>query len=420
MKSNSKASFFLMIILLYCVARFSFVMTTSSSFFSLPIVLIIGLCAVVLCALQNRSISKFFYSSTFVFLILNIFVVVTCFCFVTNSEFKQTNSTYIKQLMILVLLCGIFLILKMKLSKERNVVVGFYILGIAVSAVYTTYVALSGGEMIIRQTAYGVYDSSFKFTYGGFDFIYGLVIIYVAFLTVYHRARKRIRPIHQCIMLVMIIIMAITIILSQYSTAFALILIFTVLELLPRNIFKYLFLILLGVLIYFAPTLITGFISFIPFIPDLTSSRINELILSFSGLGASEYIIGDGQRMDRILWSLKIFAEHPILGGFATNTTLPFGYHTEWIDQLARYGAIATLFSASFWAKMHRHIVSYSPSDVTKACVTNSFIMFVVLGFLDPISMVVTAAPLFILCPFLEEVFLKEKAYKNEYKGENL
>ena len=222
---------------------------------------------------------------------------------------------------------------------------------------------------------------------------------------------KQMGVIIRILLVILEILFAFTIIVSGYGTAFTLILVFTLWQLIPKGVGSLITIVVILVLVFVFPTLITNAISAIPFIPELTSSRLNELILSVSGQGSSAYITDDGQRMDRIVWSLKVFFENPIWGGYVGDTELSFGYHTEWIDQLAKYGLITTIFNAAFWMFTYKKISKNSIMNDDREsykCFKNTFIMFVILGFLDPISMVVTVCPLLVLSPFISKVIVKE------------
>lgn len=410
-KLNIVFDFLMSLVLIFCLVRFSLVMVAGMSLFSLVNVIIAGSSAVAYFAITNKKYRTEFLGLNSFLLICCILMVVLASVLTSRSSYADTASNYYKQLIVLMLIWGLYIYLRNCNKKNAGFFITLYLVCVSISAVYTAYVALIGGEDIIRLTASGVFDGKFAFLYGGFDFIYALVLIYTAILTVLRNMWKQMGVIIRILLVILEILFAFTIIVSGYGTAFTLILVFTLWQLIPKGVGSLITIVVILVLVFVFPTVITNAISAIPFIPELTSSRLNELILSVSGQGSSAYITDDGQRMDRIVWSLKVFFENPIWGGFIGDTELSFGYHTEWIDQLARYGLITTIFNAAFWMFTYKKISKNSIMNDDREsykCFKNTFIMFVILGFLDPISMVVTVCPLLVLSPFISKVIVKE------------
>ena len=398
------------VLLMFCLLRIGLVMTAGFSAFSLVLIVLVGGGLIAVYMLLDSSYAGAFFRLNTVALILNIFLIFIVRLAVTNPEHLTTASNYINQLIILLLLWGFYLYISRMNVRRQRMFVRFYLLLITVSALYTFYVAINGSTNIIRDTASGVYDPSFPFVYGGYDFIYALVLIYVILLTTISRAGGRMTTAVKAAVICILVISAITVIISGYSTAFVLILVFTIWNLTKRTVTKVCSLIILAVLLFGAPHLVVDFINGIPFMPKLTSSRIGELILSISGQGTVEYFSDEGQRWDRLMWSIEVFLENPILGGFLGQTGLPFGYHSEWIEQLARYGLITAISNLAFWVGTYRRMSDQArESNVTYHCIRNAFFVYLILGFLNPISMVVTSAPMFILCPFVECLLNDEK-----------
>lgn len=395
--------------IIYCFLRFGLVFTTRWRFFGLSLVVFLGAAVLLTYAYANKWYAGQFLQSNLLFLGLNIFCVFLIQHLTKTPSYTSVAAGYINQLLVLFLLWGFYLYMQRLDILQQRRLIGMYLLAIAVSAAYTFYVASVSDDLIIRNTAFGQYDPRFRLAYGSFDFIYGLVVIYSALLIVLSQGWKRIRSLTRLALVLLLLLIASTVIISKYSTAFVLILVFTILFVPKKTGFKVFWAILLIVFVFWAPQFLTRFIESIPFMPEITSSRINDLILSVSGRGSSAYITEEGQRLDRVFWSLKAFADNPLFGLFGENGTRPLGYHTEWIDQLARYGIVTAIFNMGFWyATFKRMEITAKQSSITHKCVVSTFIIYFILGFLNPISMVVTTAPLFILCPFAENVFLNK------------
>ena len=396
------------IMLIYCLLRFGLVFTTTVSLFRIPFVVVAGVGLIFLFACVNQKYTGQLIQANLACLIINIFSVGILKNFIASASNTVLANNYFNQLIVLAVLWGVYLYMLWQPANSRKWLAGVYLLVVAVSAAYTAYVALDGGDFVIRNTAFGEYDNRYPLMYGGFDFIYGLVIVYVALLVALANGGKRIKKAKKVILLALMVLFALTIIASNYSTAFMLIMVATIFILPKTNRTRIILLCVLLFCIYVVPEPLTKLIDSIPYLPKLTSSRINELILSFSGQGTSDYLTDDGERLDRIFWSLRAFLAHPILGVYGSGDNTVLGNHTEWIEQLARYGLLTAIFNTSFWVLTYRSMERNStPGSVTNKCIKNAFFVYLILGFLNPISMIVTSAPLFVLCPFVENLFLE-------------
>lgn len=153
------------------------------------------------------------------------------------------------------------------------------------------------------------------------------------------------------------------------------------------------------------PKQLASLVQSFPYIPKITSTRITDLILVFTGQASVEYVAGEGQRFDRMGWSIDAFFANPLFGAVGSNAPEKLGGHTEWIDQAARYGIFPMICNTAFWISTYKKMRHDTEEmSATNRCVRNAFVMYLILGFLNPISMVVTTAPLFILCPFVEDI----------------
>ncbi len=396
-------------LLAYCLIRFGLTFTASMSLFGLTYVVLAGMVVVFLSLLVNKNYAGRLLQTNFAWVICDIVCVFTLRIIMPRASDVAYTMNYFNQLIVLASLWGFYLYMQRLPRDSRNWLAMVYMAAVAVSAMYTLYVAINGHSRIIRNTAFGEYDPQFSLKYGGFDFIYGLVVIYVGILVVFVNGKERISQAKKIVMVLLMILFALTIIVSGFSTAFALILLATIF-IVPKTLKTKITLIgMLAFFVYVIPGILTSFIESIPYMPKITSDRLNELILSFSGQGSSDYLTEEGQRFDRIMWSIDAFKAHPLMGVLASGGREPIGHHTEWIDQLARYGLITATFNALFWGTTYQKMKNdYTKRSITYKCVRSAFVVYFILGLLNTISMVVTSAPLFVLCPFLESLFVRE------------
>ena len=218
------------VLLMFCIVRCSLVMTVGMSLFNLSYIIMVGGLGVVWLLLSNETYRKHFLGLNFVFLVSCVLMVGLAILFTVNNNFHIVALTYFKQLIVLILIWGIYVYLKFSSIKTIKKFIAVYIFCVTVSAIYTTYVAVVGSEDIIRMTAFGEYDKSFRF-------VFALVLIYTALLTSLRLLWKQISIFAKIVMILLEVLFALTITVSGYGTAFALILIFTLWQLRPKGIF---------------------------------------------------------------------------------------------------------------------------------------------------------------------------------------
>ena len=332
--------------------------------------------------------------------------------FIRDSLHLEETKAYLNGLLVLSISCLASFVLQGIDEKSLKILVRIYLFAIVFFSVLTLYVELTGPENVIRYTAMGIFHEA-SVIYGGYDFIYSIVIVYCVLFFYYILNRKKISFGSRFFIVTSLIIIFLTVALSNYSTALLLIVFFSFSPFLAKVKHKIIWAILLMLVFFVFSRAIAKLVENLP-LSELTTRRISNLILSLTGHeGVENPISGEGERLDRMVWSLKIILENPLIGGFLGDTKLPFGYHTEWIEKAARHGLIYIGVHAAFWIKSYKKTVSYCETIEQKNLIKTAFIVFVFLGFLNPVTMVTTPAPLFLLCPFLSTAFpvLEEKLY---------
>lgn len=394
-------------LLVYCLMRFGLVFTAGFALFELTFVVLIGVSILFIQSLVSKQYLGQLLKGNVLFLTLNILLVVFVGEIATRGDYSAAASNYSSQLIILFLLWGFYLYIKSLDGLRRRRLVLVYLAAVIISTVYTFYVAMSGPNDIIRNTAFSQYDSEYPLIYGGFDFVYGLVIVYEALFVVLVEGKGRIAPRAKVMLIALLTFLAAMIIVSGFTTAFVLILMCTLLQIPKSKYMKAFVVLLLTCSVMVVPQLLVSLLEMIPHIPDITSGRISELLMAIANQGVLPHLSGDGQRLDRLVWSIQAFWRHPLLGVYASGGDSTLGGHTEWIDQLARYGLLTAICNLGFWLNTYSHIKRVSrEASITRKCIKGAFGIYLILGFMNPISMVVTSAPLFVLCPFVEELFV--------------
>ena len=324
--------------------------------------------------------------------------------FITDSVYLEDTKNYLRGLLVLSISWLASIVLQEIDENSVKVLVRIYLFAIVLFSAFTLYVEFTGPENIIRNTAMGVWFDA-KLIYGGFDFIYSIVIVYCVLFFYYMSNRKKLSTGNSFFIVISLIIIFLTVAFSNYSTAFLLVVVFSFAPFLSKSKHKIIISILLVFAFWVLSEPIADLIENLP-LSELTTKRISSLIRSLTGNeGARNPIAGEGQRLDRIFWSLKIIVKNPIFGGFVANTTEQFGYHTEWIDKAAKHGLLYMVFHAAFWINARKKLVDFCKTDEEVNLIKTAFLVFIILGFLNPITLITTPAPLFLLCPFLSVAF---------------
>lgn len=394
-----------LLIILY-VIRLGYTFAGNSFLFSITTSFVIGIVTIIFCCAIDKEFPYVFFQANLVWLLIYV-VIIFLLSLLMGDNYNFKTVTYIKNVITLFSTYGVYLLLYRSQSKIVRKIVLIYFIGIVLSAAYTLFVSITGPEHIIRMTAEGVYYYNlFPLKYGGYDFIYALVFVYVGLICFYGENKERLAIWKKVIIVSALVLFAITVISANFTTAFVLLLIFTGLNISKNKRTRILFFAILTVLLFIAPQLLAKLVDSLPLIQQLTADRLKEIIYSFNGMGVvSDYRV-DGDRLSRILASLKVIGEHPFIGGYVKGSAVSLGGHTEWIDTMARYGVPAFAFFVAFWTgtkkrMMRKQNCQYGTDNIIKI----AFFLLLVLGLVDPLSMEITVAPIFIFYPFMSELF---------------
>lgn len=371
-------------------------------------ILITGICAFfIVCFKANDIIfSKNILNRASVYLILYIFITFTIYIFkIENDRYWNIVDNSIK-ILILCVLCAYF---ETTSSDFQKSVLRLSLFGYFLTMLSTLFNAIID-PTILRATASREVTSKIILGLGGYDFIYGLVIVNILF-TVY--LAKRVISQNRFFYVLFIILNTLTIILSGYTTATILNIIFILIALISCSKINVLFSMIILIFLFVSPWLLPNAIlafSKFGFVPEIISERLNEIALFLSGSKESlTYFEESGERGERLSYSLQMFFKHPIMGNFLTEKDCVFGEHTEWIDRLAQFGILIVMLILAFWCCKYKAAKKkLKNNSITTLAVNISYFYFIVLGFLNPISYALTVFPLLFLVPYLHILFLKD------------
>ena len=126
---------FLNVMLIYCLVRFGLVFTMTIGWFRIPFVVVVGAGIIFLFACVNRVYAGQLLQANFICLIFNIFSVGVLKNFINNSSDIGIADSYFNNLIVLVVLWGVYLYMQWQSAKSRRWLAGIYLFVVAVSAV---------------------------------------------------------------------------------------------------------------------------------------------------------------------------------------------------------------------------------------------------------------------------------------------
>lgn len=251
----------------------------------------------------------------------------------------------------------------------------------------------------------------------GFRYIYSLTFVScLLFYVLIKKMREHtFKSLYSLFMIIWLLLVVTIIFKSLFTTAIFMVLIGAVLAFYyGKKNWKWR-IIVLGISSAIVFTLVVPFIgkqlSLIDEDYQLISTRLDEISVALSG-GNIDEESSSGARFNRTIVSLKTFLTHPLFGVNHKTTdssaydgsTMIVGNHAEWVDSLAEYG----LFALCLF-----YFLIQSSKRITKRCEVNVvFILYVIIGFLNPLLYCVQNSVCFYVVPMLYDVLMTSRKSK--------
>jgi hypothetical protein len=244
---------------------------------------------------------------------------------------------------------------------------------------------------------------------GGFDFIYGVLLL--SPVAMYLARRDGLRVFERALLVALSLLVLILVYMANFATAFLVCAVTTAISLFGRSSSRISLasyavaasLVLSGLLLarQFLSSAIVGVAAFFPS-GSVIGRRLDELS---ELLVQSVRTTSVGFRFDSALLSLSSFLDSPLFGqaylvGFNfARESAHVGQHSEWIDTLARYGIIGSFFLLGFiYAALRRLHAAHAGSEHQRLIVV-PILAIVVLGFANPILGSSALVFMFVLIP---------------------
>lgn len=102
-------------------------------------------------------------------------------------------------------------------------------------------------------------------------------------------------------------------------------------------------------------------------------------------------------------WSLKSFKEHPIFGiNWKDHQYGNIGCHMQWADDLGRYGIVGNVILVANYIHIAIHTINSTENKFVKDAMITVWIMFLILGFLNPCLSATNLMMMFVVIPAYE------------------
>ncbi|UJF26166.1 hypothetical protein [Planococcus sp. 107-1] len=346
----------------------------------------------------------------------SLFLILWVLSVISRSLIRNSGLSYeVIYSITLLMILTLFLYYKDKGIRIKKIIFFTIMIGY-ISTGIVTLVFLNIDPDLVRYAGAGLtqteglineYGNGIKFI-GSWDYIYSLVgTVIICILIALVNIKTRISLIY----FILAIFFTIIVFQSSLSTAIFLLLILIVLILIPkRKKMKIMYFSLILTILALLVPLSQIIISFLSLIID--NPAYFYKIIEFQKLLSGEYqsfsqFYG---RSDLVANSLVTFIKNPLLGVYGilpyemvSNHNIVSG-HSQWFDDLARYGIISSMF---FWIgifKISKVLRKYASSRIHKKFVNIILLYVLLLGFLNPALLTHIFILVFLVLPFSSSI----------------
>lgn len=350
--------------------------TLYGNFFNLIIVAVVLLWIVTALLLNPKWIFKWNVHLVVVALMLLTYIFLSVF------EFGGNTRSYLTIAVSFWFPLYVFHYYQWMKWNKAIVLISTMLIGILTVTTITTLIGLStipNAARILTSSSSSLEENTtlYNMNIGGYDFIYGMIIFYsvlINFITLNYLNKKV--KVFCFILLLLIILMVVN---SSFTIAIISLILATLLGLLSKKSSKTIIinlLIIIGVFWVFPQELIGIFLGDINnyITNEYISARIREISLYLQGYNFSGYHLSN--RVDVYLMSAHTIFNSPIygVGPYYYISSVGIGYHSQILDDIARYGIFGFVFFCVFFYTFYKYV-----SQVWKG---NQF----TLNFLVPLS----------------------------------
>jgi hypothetical protein len=238
---------------------------------------------------------------------------------------------------------------------------------------------------------------------GSYDFIYGLVVI-IPMLAFYSLSQKKIK--FSLLIWSLVALFIVVVVMSNFTTAQMLLFVDFVFVILARKRFKTNsgFVVSFIVLTVLASFMLPFLLNYMIIISDsiYAQSKLEGILGVLSG---TESYDETTSRSELLKMSLKSFLDSPIwgIGAWYGSGSPHVGQHAQFVDDIARYGLLGFIPLMVFvYYSMKKIYLAFKEKHFYNRRVLVSILIFVALGFMNPIYNPGLLACMFMVVPMLD------------------
>ena len=389
-------------------ARFSCIALSNISIFRISFTFVYILVFCLLLFIQYRLKKNEFIGM--LFLISYVIEVMLITVPISGLFNTQAFNAYV----IFALYC-LYLYQKRLPERKRRTLLRVNLLGCEFTYVYSI-IMLMRDPFLSRRAAAGIVTENSPDTLqaiGGFDTVYGGLLIFAMFLFIVTYGRSR----NKYLYTVMALSCGIFIVMATYATAIVILVAIIALFLFQRNRMAAFVCLIAAVIIALCRESIGQ--SIIEFSHGITySSVMQEKVYQIGFMlryGESVgTLAGDDGRFARMGWSIKAFIASPLFGSYA-NASLPIGCHSEVFDTLGRFGLWGFFSLVGFYVCCFKDIAASILYKETRKCMAVVIITYLIVCVLDPGLYTQQVLPIFVLLPLMELGYSDENQMIRRY-----
>lgn len=316
---------------------------------------------------------------------------------------------------LIVMMCFTIYYKQEQFKQERKVIWFVYLMEITVIALVTAITCIRD-PYVARVIAGGMGDnvsSTNGLLVAKFDNVYAFALLVVFLLAIYSKM------IYKKICIVILAVLAICLYFVNFATALFITILFIALMFILKKPSKVAIVSVIAVaFILIFRTLIADLMVFLAYNLNLTDFLSGKL-LDIAAVLTKQDIAHDNTLVMRLGYSadaLKIFSRHPIIGIYGFTSYLDervlLRDHNVWFDMLAYFGIVRIIPFLGFlgaWYKNNKAIFSkFKASPIAYV-----FILWIILGFLNPVNKQSIQVFLFVLLPLSDVLFTKDEELEN-------
>lgn len=396
---------------MFIVAWVSSIQLKSSYFISGYIIFAMFIIWSVLAFILNSGYLKSLFKNHIISIAL--FVLLVSISSILGT--KSLNSSAINYIILLMMFCIYVYYDNYGSNTEKRVLLLTALAALFFSAVVTVYYLIIN-PAISRQVSTGWYEGNLHNIVGGLFFIYSLIPVIIAGLTVLkHRLDYK-----TGYLLLLILLFILTVLSSNFATATILLIVIIPFIYFRPNIKKFILVaailcvsLLTLVIVYtLFPNIVENFLS--TFLYPQLAERIINIFQIFTGdLPSSSSLY---ERMLLINKSTDTIISSPLFGVFGKSQEVvskAIGGHMQWLDDFASYGLIGIIPFWYFMSGFVSNLIKRCSFAYYKKAIYLIIIYFVIWGFMNPVMKGEVFSAIFIVTPFMPYI-LNEKDKTDE------